>query len=89
MYNSNCNEDGHLVFGACNANCYEDGNPISLVLKSLRGDMVHKEGATYIVLDQSFVDFNTATCAIMNSIPLVNSHKANVDIEVMGGDTGG
>jgi len=37
-----------------------------IVLKSLRGDIVHKEGATYTVLDQRFVDFNTATCAIMN-----------------------
>jgi hypothetical protein len=66
VHNSNCNEDGHSTSGACNANCYEDGNPTSLVLKSWRGDIVHKEGATYTVLDQRFVDFNTGTCAIMN-----------------------
>jgi len=57
---SNCNEDGHSASGVCNAKCYEDGNPTSpLVLKSLQGDIVQKEGATCTLLEQRFVDSNT------------------------------
>jgi hypothetical protein len=37
--NSDCNEDGHSASGV-RANCYEDGKPTSLVLKSLQEDIV-------------------------------------------------
>jgi hypothetical protein len=45
-----------------------------LVLKSLRGDIVQEEGATCTVLDQRFVDSNTAIDANLLNTRSRNSH---------------
>ena len=53
IHMSDCNMTDHAASDVRNADCYEDGHPSSpLVLKSLRGDMKHEQGATSTALDQ-------------------------------------
>ena len=69
LYISDCNKSDNATSNVPNTGYSKDENLTSpLVLKSLRADIVPKEGAECTSLDQNLAVCNSIACATMNPV---------------------